>query len=263
MKAWKFTHPMKYTGSYDSGYWAGYKFKEALGYTTGRHTGVDYNWGSGHDDRGFACHSIANGVVVAKGSKSGFGNYVIIRHELDARLAKQHDAKKYAYSRYLHLQNVTVKKGQEVKVGTAIAQVGDSGTKWAHLHLDLWTDKNGLGPHTDYHKDTQLDSYLDPYKIIEANKNNEETDMFQGRSAQMWAAMYGKEKKTSGETERKLQLTIASQKEQLAKLEDQISGLNAQVKELSKRPTKKQLSEAKDEGAKSLVERIWSIIFRK
>lgn len=170
----QWTQPVRYTGSY-SGYWAGYKFKEALGYTSGRHTGVDYNFGSYNEDLGFSVNAIAEGVVVYVGDQTsiGFGKTVIIRHTLTDKQRKESGAKKYAYSRYLHLDSYRVKKGQKVKMGTWIGVLGRTGTRWAHLHLDLWTDKNGLGSHLQYHKDTQLDSYLDPFKWIQAHRKLE------------------------------------------------------------------------------------------
>lgn len=166
----KFVHPMEYTGSY-SGWWAGYKYKDVLGYDpSGKHTGVDYNWGSGHADANKPCRAIYNGVVVyAKSTGGGFGNTIIIRHTLPEAWRKESGAKKYMYSRYLHLNKISVKVGTAVVSNQLIGLVGNTGTTWSHLHLDIWTDKNGLGAHTAYHSRTQLDSYLDPFKWIEAH----------------------------------------------------------------------------------------------
>ena len=62
--------------------------------------------------------------------------------------------------------------GQTVSAGQQIGTCGNSGTKAYHLHLDLW--KANLGPHTEYHKDTQLQSYLDPFVFIENHKQEAE-----------------------------------------------------------------------------------------
>lgn len=173
--ATRYQQPTRFSGQYIGGYWAGYRFKETLGYTSGKHTGVDYNYGAGNDDMGQAVRAIADGTVVYVGNKTniGFGLTVGIRHTLTATQRKQSGGKKYAYSRYMHLQSYSVKKGQVVKVGQIIGKLGNTGTGWAHLHLDLWTDKNGLGWHLEYHKNTTLDSYLDPYKWIQAHLKDE------------------------------------------------------------------------------------------
>lgn len=154
--------PIKYSGSYPTN-WAGYKFKEALGYTSGRHTGVDYNGpGAGNADLGQPVVAIAKGVVkyVADRSDIGFGRTIIIEHPFGVNGGTK------SYSRYMHLQSFKVKNGQAVKHGQQIGTLGNSGTKYAHLHLDLWSNKNGLGVHTAYHKDTKLESYVDPFVYI-------------------------------------------------------------------------------------------------
>lgn len=162
--------PINYAGTYPRS-WAGYVYKERLGYTSGVHTGVDYNGaGGGNTDKGMTIVAIASGTVVAKisnGTVRGFGNAVIIKTKGTPSGIKGN----HLYHRYLHCDTVTVKKGQEVKAGQKIGTVGNTGTVYAHLHLDTWTDRNGLGAHWDYHKDTQLSSYEDPYYLIKNNPN--------------------------------------------------------------------------------------------
>lgn len=161
-------HPQKFDGQYIGGYWAGYRFKEALGYTSGVHTGVDYNYSSGNVDLGYATHAVCYGKVVAKianGTVSGFGNGVIIESSCPPGIAGSK-----MYHRYLHMNSVNVNVGQTVTEGQQIGTVGNTGTTYAHTHLDIWTDRGGLGPHWEYHKDTALSSYEDPYKLIEAFK---------------------------------------------------------------------------------------------
>ena len=164
--------PMNYGGKYPSS-WAGYVYKEKLGYTTGRHTGVDYNGaGGGNSDLGYTIYAVASGTVVGKipsGRIGGFGNAVIIKTKGAPPGVKGN----YTYHRYLHCNTITVNNGQVVKQGQKIGTVGNTGTKWAHLHLDIWTDRNGLGAHWEYHKNTQLSSYEDPYYLI---KNNPKWD---------------------------------------------------------------------------------------
>ena len=160
-------HPINYQGTYPTN-WAGYTFKEKLGYTSGRHTGVDYNHGT--DDFGDPIYAPCNGKVVGKipsGRVGGFGNAMII--EVDGTPPKVVGNK--MYMRFLHMNTIEVSVGQQVVEGQRIGTVGVSGGVPAHLHFDIWTDRNGLGVHWKYHKDTALASYEDGFKLIENNKN--------------------------------------------------------------------------------------------
>lgn len=180
IKATHFRHPMKFTGNYHGGHWSGYRYKEPLGYTSGLHTGVDYNRDvpgqSGNADEGDVVYAIAAGKVVYKGdlTSRGYGLTVIIEHHLSDSLKKALGTDKL-YSRYMHLSYYGhLNLNSWVNIGHEIANVGRTGTQWAHLHIDLW--KGNLGAHLEYHKDTQLASYLNPYTTIEnyrePKKNN-------------------------------------------------------------------------------------------
>lgn len=168
----KFAHPMEFTGDYLDGYWAGYRFKDPPS-GGGLHTGLDYNWGGPGEDCGMDIRSIANGVVVAS-AFNGFGQTLIIRHEIPSHIAKAIGATKYVYSRYMHMikGSQLVKVGDTVQIGQKIGLCGATGTNACHLHLDIWSDINGLGAHMEYHKWTRLESYLDPYKFIEKYKSD-------------------------------------------------------------------------------------------
>lgn len=159
-------HPMNYLGTYPTN-WAGYTFKASLGTNAGRHTGVDYNHGI--DDLGDPCYAIASGKVVGikpNGAIGGFGNALII--QTDA--CPPGTAGNKMFHRYLHLNSISVSVGQTVSQGQQIGAVGKTGTGAAHLHLDVWTDRNGLGVHWNYDKYTQLASYEDGFWLIENNK---------------------------------------------------------------------------------------------
>lgn len=182
MTASRFVQPIDYYGQYKTGSWAGYTFKEPLGYTSGVHTGVDYNGpGAGNADLGLPIRAIANGIVRAVEDKSGigFGKTIIIEHPLSASLKSKLGCDSL-FSRSMHCQTIIVGVGQEVKAGQTIASVGNSGTQWAHLHLDLY--KNTIsygGVHYNYDKDTQLASYLDAFEFIQQNLNNPDEDVLQ------------------------------------------------------------------------------------
>ena len=172
----RLVQPMKdLAGVYGQASWPGYRFKENLGYTSGRHTGVDYNGpGGGNADLGYGAYAIGTGqivkVVPQAQAPSGFGN-VLIYELTDQDLIKRMGlAGKRVYIRYMHLSKFLVTSGP-VAIGQRIAEVGNTGTQWAHLHADMWHSGNGLGAHMDYHKDSLLESYMDIYTTVEQFKS--------------------------------------------------------------------------------------------
>lgn len=162
-------YPINFAGTYPKP-WAGYYFREPLGYTSGVHTGVDFNGaGAGNADLGLPIVAICGGTVVDKrsnGQIKGFGNCLIIESSCPPNINGSK-----LYHRYLHMNSIEVAVGQQVVEGQRIGTVGNTGTEYAHLHLDTWTNRNGLGPHWNYDKDTALASYEDPYRVIENNQS--------------------------------------------------------------------------------------------
>lgn len=85
------------------------------------HRGVDYAAPLGTDVR-----SLSAGQVVFAGRQGGYGNSVIVESESGVR------------TRYAHLSEVGVTKGEEVSRGQEIGKVGDSGRATGpHLHLEM------------------------------------------------------------------------------------------------------------------------------
>ncbi len=170
----QFAQPINYYGTPGQTSWAGYIFKELLGYTSGRHTGDDYNGaGGGNSDLGMEIRSIANGIVRWTGNRNnlGFGNVTIIEYPLSPTLAAELGCSSL-FGRYMHQNTIEVGVGQEVSIGQRIGSVGNSGTQYAHLHLDLYKNTiDGGGIHLRYDKDTQLSSYLSPYNYIQSHLN--------------------------------------------------------------------------------------------
>jgi len=99
------------------------------------HPAVDLNYyvKSGWDDLGQEVIAPRNGFVVyvheTTWNSSGFGKFIILLHS-DGN-----------YSRYAHLNDVTVKEGQEVKEGKIIGHVGNTGTNYPHLHTSVFGEK--------------------------------------------------------------------------------------------------------------------------
>jgi len=104
-------------------------------------------WHLGQDmgaSRGTDIASITKGRVVKAGAATGFGQVVVVRHNLDGRRI---------YSVYGHVIDGDrfVQVGDWVRHGQRIAEVGSSGTSTSpHLHLELWRNEyKGSGTTVD------------------------------------------------------------------------------------------------------------------
>lgn len=92
---------------------------------TGEHDGLDFMAPLGDE-----VLAAADGTVsLVTRSRRGEGNVVVMEHP-------------GGYStKYAHLQDITVRKGQQVTRGTVIGHVGMSGLSFApHLHYEVWKD---------------------------------------------------------------------------------------------------------------------------
>lgn len=96
------------------------------------HRGIDYA-----ATRGTPIFSVGEGRVIASGYSSANGKYVFIKHG-------------EAYTtKYLHLHKRTVKKGQRVKQGQIIGQVGCTGLcTGPHLHYEFLVNGVHRNPRT-------------------------------------------------------------------------------------------------------------------
>ena len=86
------------------------------------HAGIDFT-----SPKGTPIQVTGNGTVESvKRVKSGYGNHVIINHG-------------YGYKTlYAHMEQIDVKRGQQVKRGQTIGTVGSTGTSTAaHLHYEV------------------------------------------------------------------------------------------------------------------------------
>lgn len=135
------------------------------------HTGADLNnnspkWDS---DRGAPVYSIARGEVIfaERIYNSTWGNVIVIRHAPlpDGRIV---------YSRYAHVEDMRVKKGDKVERGQHIANVGNAfGMLAYHLHFDIVkTDvletKPGHWP--GLNRAEVIKHYVDPKEFIAAHR---------------------------------------------------------------------------------------------
>lgn len=90
---------------------------------------VDWNWGSGNDDKGKLVRASAGGTVTFAGDGSGgYGKMVLIRHGSSGWK-----------TRYAHLLvgSLEVKAGDVITQGKVIGKVGQSGGQdSSHLHYE-------------------------------------------------------------------------------------------------------------------------------
>jgi len=98
------------------------------------HPGWDINLGQGDADLGLPVTCPAKGKVIfvsTRDDNGGFGLHMVIKHE-----------ELGLYSHWLHLDACVVKEGDNITVGQYIANVGKTGTQYAHLHLEVFTEKH-------------------------------------------------------------------------------------------------------------------------
>ncbi len=99
--------------------------------TNARHNGVDLIVAQGTPVLAAADGTVSSVVR----SRKGDGNTVTIRH-----------AGTY-FTRYAHLQEISVQQGQSVRRGREIGTAGMSGNSYApHLHYEVWRDTLSLDP---------------------------------------------------------------------------------------------------------------------
>ncbi|GAB4333517.1 MAG: M23 family metallopeptidase [Calditrichia bacterium] len=92
--------------------------------------------------RGTPIFATADGVVTFTGQNGGYGLFVVIDH-------------RYGYvTKYGHLQKIYVRKGQYVKRGDKIGEVGNTGLSTApHLHYEVHYRGKALDPLQFYFPD--------------------------------------------------------------------------------------------------------------
>jgi len=76
--------------------------------------------------QGAAIAAVADGTVLEVGCGSGYGNYIVIRHQCNVK------------SLYAHCSVIFAKEGDSVRRGENIAAVGSTGNSTgSHLHLHV------------------------------------------------------------------------------------------------------------------------------
>jgi len=108
------------------------------------HEGMDFTAPTGTE-----VYATGDGVVeVVKSSKRGYGKRVVIDHGFGYK------------TRYAHLNEFNVRRGQEVKRGEVIGYVGSSGLSVApHLHYEVMKANNTVNPVDYYFNDLTPKQY--------------------------------------------------------------------------------------------------------
>jgi len=110
-------------------------YYKARGFRAHGHMGEDWDGiGGGDTDLGDPVTVIGDGVVVfARDCHQGWGNVIIVRHAF-----REGGSVRNVDSLYGHLNKILVRRGQTVKRGQQIAEIGNAhGLYDAHLHLEV------------------------------------------------------------------------------------------------------------------------------
>lgn len=120
---------------------SGYGGRELNGQSN-NHSGIDLVK-IGASCKNESAYASADGVVIYAGSRSSFGNLVVIKHT--DRISTY----------YAHLNSVSVSVGDVVKQGQEIGKIGSTGNSTGpHLHFEIRLDDKAVNPqkYLDYKK---------------------------------------------------------------------------------------------------------------
>lgn len=123
---------------------------------TSKHRGIDMAWNSKQGGKNVPVYAADDGVVYSTkdNDKSGksWGNFVKIKHNDGT------------YTLYAHLKDgIKVKKGQKVKQGDQIGNMGNTGdSKGNHVHYEVYVG----GPDTKYRKNPLEYTYVYDGQVV-------------------------------------------------------------------------------------------------
>src|SRR2546423_6105684 len=141
-------------------------YYKARGFRSHGHLGEDWDGvGGGDTDLGDPVYCVGDGVVVfARDCHQGWGNVIIVRHAFrDGFGTRNID------SLYGHLDKILVKRGQSVKRGQQIANIGNAhGLYDAHLHLEIRKNIE-IGMSRDKFAQDST-NYFDPTQFITSHR---------------------------------------------------------------------------------------------
>jgi murein DD-endopeptidase MepM/ murein hydrolase activator NlpD len=142
-------------------------YYKARGFRSHGHLGEDWDGvGGGDTDLGDPVYSIGDGVVVfARDCHQGWGNVIIVRHAF-----RENGNVRNVDSLYGHLNKILVYRGQTVKRGQQIGEIGNAhGLYDAHLHLEV---RKNLAIGMSRNKFAEdLTNYYDPSDFIASHRH--------------------------------------------------------------------------------------------
>ena len=136
----------------------------AQDFAVNNHLGEDWNKNSGgNTDCGEAVYSVADGqIVYAENAGPGWGNVVIIEHQLADGTKVQ--------SLYGHLQKI-LKTSGEVKIREQIGEVGNADGKYlCHLHFEIREENCPMWNQAGGGYSSENKGWLDPSDFIDKNR---------------------------------------------------------------------------------------------
>jgi murein DD-endopeptidase MepM/ murein hydrolase activator NlpD len=149
-------------------------YYKARGFKAHGHLGEDWDGiGGGDTDLGDPVYAIGDGVVVfAHDCHQGWGNVIIVRHAY-----REGGSVRNVDSLYGHLNKILVRRGQAIKRGQQIAEIGNAhGLYDAHLHLEVRKNIT-IGMSRDkFAQDSS--NYFDPTSFIESHRRLQSTGSY-------------------------------------------------------------------------------------
>lgn len=161
----------------DDGYYSALDFdqiNEDLS-SPSHHLGEDWNGeGLGTTDLGDPVFAFANGEVVdvvnnQNGATTGFGNYVVIRHDLAQPITIGGQTVTQVNSLYAHLDTVEIQQGDNVSIGEQIGTLGSSGfapESGPHVHFEVTLNNTAPTTEDGYNPNGAPQGWTDPTNFI-------------------------------------------------------------------------------------------------
>lgn len=120
------------------------------------HTGLDLS-----AKRGSPIYATGDGVVKYARKSRAYGNEVVLDHGFGYQ------------TRYAHMRQYIVHRGQKIKRGEVIGYVGNTGISTAsHLHYEVMKKGKPVDPINFFYKDTGPEEYRDLYEQVQQNNQS-------------------------------------------------------------------------------------------
>ena len=122
------------------------------------HNGMDFTAKTGTE-----VYATGDAVVKKASRSTGFGNLIVLDHG-------------FGYETYYaHLSKFDVRKGQKIKRGEVIGEVGSTGLSTApHLHYEVHKNGRVINPINFYHGDLTAEEY--DIMLNQSNLENQSLD---------------------------------------------------------------------------------------